>query len=105
MISMINLAESLIMRLCISFSIFDLFLLQHDEHDTLPTTRAHTRTCAGAGALAGAHALSCKISMSIMLIDRVVRNLLTNYPFQSVKMSLCLFSLAWSENLVALLTS
>jgi flagellar hook-basal body complex protein FliE len=106
MIGMINLRLQSIMRFYISFSIFDLFILQHDQHDHSPLSRAgacvrtRLRTCVRAHVECGYHHVD-----HAYLAYGVVRNLFTTCPYKSGKMSLCLFSRVRFKSLVALLTS
>jgi hypothetical protein len=106
MIGMINLRLQSIMRFYISFSIFDLFILQHDQHDHSPLSRAgacvrtRLRTCVRAHVECGYHHVDHAYQAY-----GVVRNLFTTCPYKSVKMSLCLFSRVRLKSLAALLTS
>jgi hypothetical protein len=91
--------KSLIMRLSISFSLFDLFYFQHDWHDHPPATRAYARIPARTGAPVRARALGFNI---IVLIMHRLRNLLSRITSKSDKMSLWVFLHARCVQLVAI---
>jgi ribosomal protein S27AE len=93
--NIIDVLVSLIVRLCISFSFFDLLFSQHDRHDRLSATHIRARKRGRTCALASARALSCDVIMLIMLISIPIpgKESLTTYtPVVGSNVSLGIFT-------------